>query len=254
MAVKRKRTTPNSGRRVEFRLPIEDRPEIMSRRIPELRHLGPKYGLRRYQGKWDMPREVYRLFAGSIRHDNFTKQPVKVIRWNNRNNEIQTHYHHYKHDYMLSLTEGYNKMENTNYIVNTPIRRLERRKGKLKFTPTKLKNQINRYFDRCEEQDDLPTIIGLCGFLRITRDTYNKYLSYPDMQPIILEARDIMEQWCANQIWKSQGNPQGKITIMKNLFNWSEKNEAKVEIIPPSEEELIAKIRALAPELLNDSN
>lgn len=53
-----------------------------------------------------------------------------------------------------------------------------------KYDPNKpelIENRINEYFSQCEEREELPLFPELLLYLDITRDTWNNYLSLPDI-------------------------------------------------------------------------
>lgn len=148
-----------------------------------------------------------------------------------------------------------------NEAVTTPITRLdpkitsEIKKSnagrKKKFTPTKMKNQINKYFEFCEQEDRVPSIKGLMIFLKMYRDQFYQYLTYPEFKDIMEHARLIISEWCENDVYRTKGQAAAKIAYMKNVHDWTEKVESEStvkKVVTP--EEARARIEMLAPKLL----
>jgi len=122
---------------------------------------------------------------------------------------------------------------------------------KRKYTPTRMKNSINSYFDWCEENDRVPSIKGLMIHLKMYRDQFYTYRDYPEYTDIMEHARLIIAEWCENDIYRTRGQAAGKIAYMKNVHDWTEKldqNTTVTKIVSP--EEARAKIEMLAPKLL----
>ncbi len=122
---------------------------------------------------------------------------------------------------------------------------------KKKFTPTRMKNQINKYFEFCETEDRVPSIKGLMIYLKMYRDQFYQYLSYPEFKDIMEHARLIIREWCENDVYRTKGQAAAKIAYMKNVHDWTEKVESEStvrQIVSP--EEARARIEMLAPKLL----
>lgn len=148
-----------------------------------------------------------------------------------------------------------------NEVVKAPIARIDakitadvkaaKRGRKKKYTPTKMKNEINRYFDFCETEDRVPSIKGLMIFLKMYRDQFYTYLEYPEFTSIMEHARLIIAEWCENDVYNTRGQAAGKIAYMKNVHEWSEKTESQTTVKQiVSADEARAKIEMLAPKLL----
>ena len=150
-----------------------------------------------------------------------------------------------------------------NSIVRQPIHRMDsdilpgskKRKNqagrKKKFTPTKMKNSINAYFDWCEKEDRVPSIKGLMIHLNMYRDQFYQYLSYPEFKDIMEHARLIISEWCENDVYRTKGQAAAKIAYMKNVHDWTEKVDSNTTVTKVlSVEESRAKIEMLAPKLL----
>lgn len=125
---------------------------------------------------------------------------------------------------------------------------------KKKYTPTKLKNSINKYFEWCEEEDEIPSIKGLMIHLEMYRDVFYKYLSYEGYSEIMEHARLIIMNWAEEDVYNTKGMAAGKLAYMKNVHTWADKIETKNENtnanITLSVEEAKSKIEMLAPKLL----
>jgi hypothetical protein len=146
-----------------------------------------------------------------------------------------------------------------NQFVNRPIPRIDSgilKKSpagrKKRFTPTKMKNSINNYFEQCELTDDIPSIKGLMIFLKMYRDQFYTYLEYPEFNQIMEHARLIISNWAENDVYRTKGIAAGKIAYMKNVHDWTEKVEQNQNIKQTitNVEQAKAKIEMLAPKLL----
>jgi len=196
-------------------------------RIPELKELGQKYGLNRHSGTWQKDGEVGKEDMGvevsKVKRNQYKDRHVPATKAELRANEV----------------------------IKQPIGRVAKRGRPKRFTPTKLRNRINDYFTHCEKEDNVPSIVGLTLYIKMSRDQFYQYLKYPDYAPIMEEARLIIGEWCANDVYKTRGQAAGKIAYMKNIHQWSEKIESSnTNVQIATEEELMAKIAAFAPELL----
>lgn len=151
----------------------------------------------------------------------------------------------------------------TNQVVTRQIPRLDKniikdisKRGKSgrkkRYSPTTMKNGINKYFDWCEEKDEVPSIKGMMIHLKMYKDQYYKYLEYPEFTELLEHARMIISNWVENDIYKSKGLAAGKIAYAKNLHGWSDRLETNQTITKTviSTDEARAKIEMLAPKLL----
>jgi hypothetical protein len=129
------------------------------------------------------------------------------------------------------------------------LRRVPRGVGRPKrFTPTKLRNRINDYFAWCEKQMTYPNIKGMMLHLGMSRDQWYQYEKYPEMRPILDWARDAMEAWSMNDLWKTQSSNTNKQLVAKVSHGWQE--ERTITHINMSKEQALAKLEAFAPMLL----
>ena len=147
-----------------------------------------------------------------------------------------------------------------NKVITRPIPRIDkdviRKKTggrKKKYTPTRMKNEINRYFEHCETNDLVPSIKGMMIFLKMYKDMFYTYLKYPEFTDLLEHARMIISEWAEADVYNTPGQAAGKIAYMKNLHGWSDKletkNESEVRTISSVEEARLT-IKTLAPQLL----
>lgn len=148
-----------------------------------------------------------------------------------------------------------------NHLITRPIPRIKddilktNRPGrKKKYTPTKLKNAINKYFEWCEDEDELPSIKGLMIHLGMYRDVFYKYAKYPETMEIVEHARMIIANWAEEDVYNTTGMAAGKLAYMKNVHTWADKLETKNENNNTTVQLDVAtatkKIEMLAPRLL----
>ena len=149
-----------------------------------------------------------------------------------------------------------------NTVVLRPIPKLDDdivpRKTKCKggrqklWTPARMKGAVNKYFEWCEKEDELPSIKGLMIHLKMYRDTFYTYLKYEGFTNIMEHARMMIANWAETDVYHTGGMAAGKIQYMKNIHGWTEKletnNFSETRIITP--EIARAKIEMLAPKLL----
>jgi hypothetical protein len=142
------------------------------------------------------------------------------------------------------------KKEERAYEENQVLKRVPRGVGRPKrFTPTKLRNRINDYFAWCEKKMTYPNIKGMMLHLGMSRDQWYQYEKYPEMRPILDWARDAMEAWSMNDLWKTQSSNTNKQLVAKVNHGWQE--ERTITHINMSKEQALAKLEAFAPMLLD---
>ena len=155
-----------------------------------------------------------------------------------------------------------------NFVVKTEIARLDtgktRRTGKPKrHTVKTMTNAINKYFDWCMAKDRVPSIQGMMIHMKMRRDQFYEYVNYPEFRDTMEQARMIIAEWVANDIYRTPGQCAGKIAYAKNLHGWADRlsteNINTTEIttkVVLSVEDARAKIASLAhlidPKLLED--
>ena len=119
---------------------------------------------------------------------------------------------------------------------------------KHKYTPRKLQNRIIDYFATIQAKGKPPTISGLMNHLHMHRDQFYTYSTYPEYKDIMEKTRNMMENWYEESLIIGKGNPQGIQFALKNRFGWTDTQIVRHE--ESGEENLVRKIEALAPELV----
>lgn len=120
---------------------------------------------------------------------------------------------------------------------------------KKKYTPITLKNKIIDYFAMIKALDKPPTVSGLMVSLKMHRDQFYQYAEYPEFRPIMEQTKLLIENWAEERVSLSKYNPSGLIFVLKNRFGWKDLTSVEQMAITP-EDQLIARITALAPGLL----
>lgn len=144
----------------------------------------------------------------------------------------------------------------SNRTVVRPIPRLKKGRltvgNKYKYTPVRMRNGINKYFEWCENTDNVPSITGMMIHLGMMKQMFYKYLGYPDFTDMMEHARLIIKNWAEDDVYRSKGMAAGKIAYMKNLHGWSDKLETKNEstVVQVTPEQARLRIEQLAPQLL----
>lgn len=126
------------------------------------------------------------------------------------------------------------------------------RGGKKRYTPTVMRNRINQYFQWCEETRRVPSIKGLTLHLKMVRDQFYQYLTYPEFSNMMEQARLCISEWVENDIYHTPGQAAGKIAYAKNIQGWTDRLETNntTEVKHISVDEARARIEMLAPQLL----
>lgn len=160
---------------------------------------------------------------------------------------------------LKAYNEKKKEMKEQNLVMTAPIARLDSgvlktpklTRGK-KFSPQRLRNQINKYFEHCEATDTLPSMKGMVIFLKFSHVSFYNYMKHPDYSDILETARMHIVEWAERDVWASKGMAAGKIAYMKNVHGWAEKidQSSTVMKVEMSAEQARAKIEALAPRLL----
>jgi uridine phosphorylase len=119
-----------------------------------------------------------------------------------------------------------------------------------KYTPTKLRNKVIDYFTNCYVEAKPPTVTGLTLHLKISRETFYSYMNDLTMREVLETARYMMENWLEEKLVMSKQNPTGIIFALKNRFGWKDVQTVENTTNEISEEEILAKIAALAPKLI----
>jgi hypothetical protein len=120
----------------------------------------------------------------------------------------------------------------------------------------KMKNGINRYFEWCEKEDEMPSIKGMMIHMNMYKDQFYAYLKYPEFTDIMEHARMIISNWAENDVYNTKGMAAGKIAYMKNVHGWSDKIETNNTTTQTviTVDQAKAKIEMLAPKLLEVLN
>lgn len=153
---------------------------------------------------------------------------------------------------------------NGNGVMTRPIGRLDKDiasgKGKkrvTKYTPVRMVNAINKYFEWCERNDEVPTIKGMMLHLKLYPTTFYKLIEDVRFQDILETARMHIANWAEIDVYNTPGQAAGKIAFMKNIHGWTDKlkteNSTEVKQIMTTEQ-ATAKISELAPLLLSVLN
>ena len=141
------------------------------------------------------------------------------------------------------------KEERDNAAEGSLLKRIPRNVGRPKrFTPTKFRNRINDYFATCEKKQCYPNIKGMMLHLGMSKDQFYQYDKYPEMQPIVEWARNVMEDWSMNDLWHTQTSNTNKQLVAKVNHGWSE--DKQITHIMMDKGTALAKLEALAPLLL----
>ena len=141
------------------------------------------------------------------------------------------------------------KEERDNPAEGSLLKRVPRNIGRPKrFTPTKFRNRINDYFATCEKKQCYPNIKGMMLHLGMAKDQFYAYDKYPEMQPIVEWARNVMEDWSMNDLWHTATSNTNKQLVAKVNHGWAE--EKQITHINMDKGTALAKLEALAPLLL----
>lgn len=114
--------------------------------------------------------------------------------------------------------------------------------GAPKYTDSnKLREKMFLYFQECDKKRLMPNKAGLCVFLNVSRETYNRY------KTTLSDAFDGVEERIENA-WVqrlSGGSPAGAIFYLKNAFPKEFRNYNEVDIT--SQGEKVVGINYIVP-------
>lgn len=79
------------------------------------------------------------------------------------------------------------------------------------------------------EWASIPSILWLCEYLDIVRNTLSDYESKPDYSDTIKEAKQRIEKYNAEQLYRKE-QVTGIIFNLKNNFDWKDKSEVDQNI------------------------
>jgi uncharacterized protein (DUF2141 family) len=74
---------------------------------------------------------------------------------------------------------------------------------------------------------EIPTIIGLSHYLGMTRETLNQYSKDEIFSDTIKQAKEKIEKYLENELFRQQGQVTGIIFNLKNNFGWKDKTEVE---------------------------
>ena len=77
-----------------------------------------------------------------------------------------------------------------------------------------------RYFEH-------PSVIAMCLYMGISRDTLSEYAKRPEFSDAIKSARGKIERYLEDLLAKEQGQVTGIIFNLKNNFGWVDKQEVE---------------------------
>lgn len=120
---------------------------------------------------------------------------------------------------------------------------------KRKYTPAKMKNRIVDYFARMKAMNRPPTKSGLMVHLKMHRDQFYQYASYPEFKDIMEQTAVMIENWYEEALILNKYSASGLQFALKNRFGWTDTQTIRHEDGGNVEENLVRKIEALAPEL-----
>jgi hypothetical protein len=115
-----------------------------------------------------------------------------------------------------------------------------------------MRNSINRYFDKCEEEDNIPSVKGLMLYLDMTSNQFYVYAKYPEFEEMMERAKMIISNWIETDIYQTNGMAAGKIAYAKNVHGWSDKIDTNSTVTKTviTIDQARAKIEMLAPKIL----
>jgi hypothetical protein len=119
---------------------------------------------------------------------------------------------------------------------------------KKKYTPAKMKNKIIEYFAKMKAMSRPPTKSGLMVHLKMHRDQFYQYATYPEFKDIMEQTATMIENWYEEALILNKYNASGIQFALKNRFGWTDSTTLKLEQ-NNSEDNLVRKIESLAPEL-----
>lgn len=91
-----------------------------------------------------------------------------------------------------------------------------------------LDEQIEKYKIHCLEHNDIFTIIGLCVFIGIHKDTFYEYAKNPLYSDSHKKALSLAEQALVNGSLTGKYNPAVSIFMLKNNHGYKDKQEQEL--------------------------
>ena len=95
-------------------------------------------------------------------------------------------------------------------------------------TPEELEIKIEQYFLDCKEDKRPYTMGGLAVALGVDRKTIINYSNKDEYFHTIKKAREIVESYAEEQLYRNGGQVAGIIFNLKNNFDWKDKTEQDV--------------------------
>lgn len=93
-------------------------------------------------------------------------------------------------------------------------------------TAADLQHKIEEYFNYCDESAKPKTVLGMCNYMDISRETLCNMEGYGnDYLDAIKKAKGIIEQYAADMLFDRNSNTTGIIFNLKNNFGWKDKQE-----------------------------
>jgi len=98
--------------------------------------------------------------------------------------------------------------------------------------PEQVKNRIIQYLEFCEDNDRMPSLVGMANWLGVPRQTLQNWkrgdLRSETHTPIIQQACTIMEEMLVEYFQKGKMNPAAGIFLLKNMFQYRDVQDVVV--------------------------
>ena len=94
-------------------------------------------------------------------------------------------------------------------------------------SPDDLDKAINEYFAQCYADDDIFTIIGLCVYMGVSKDTMNVYSKMPEFSDSYKKAMSLAEKALVNGSLTGKYNAAVSIFMLKNNYGYKDKQETE---------------------------
>jgi len=88
----------------------------------------------------------------------------------------------------------------------------------------KLQKKIDEYFGMCEQKEKPLTVLGLCVYLDITRETLCEYEKNEKFSDTVKKAKRKIEAWTEEQLYRKE-QVAGVIFSLKNNYGWRDRHE-----------------------------
>ncbi len=139
------------------------------------------------------------------------------------------------------------KFVQSNYLDNPQIKEFNKklRENGINKTrqPIKLgsvedtRNEINSYFDLCDDYSQLPSIKSLCLYLGISTSTYNAYLREADSEygELFRAAIDYIHSIIESGAMNNKINPATYMFTASNFYGMRDSKQIDISAIAPSQ-------------------